>query len=73
MSALTVEVLDKTGYRLMLDTSDPEDEARLQNIEALLGSIAARRTGRARSSRKPCGQPPPTTTARCFKDETEAV
>ena len=36
MSALTVEVLDKTGYRLMLDTSDPEDEVASEHRGAVL-------------------------------------
>lgn len=40
VSALTAEVLDRTGYRLMLSTTDPEDENRLQNLDAMLGSMA---------------------------------
>ena len=59
VSALTVEVLDKTGYRLMLDTSDPEDEARLQNIEALLGSIAEEERVALEAVANHADQPPP--------------
>lgn len=40
VSTLTAEVLDRTGYRLMLSTSNPEDETRIENLDALLGSIA---------------------------------
>jgi DNA helicase-2/ATP-dependent DNA helicase PcrA len=39
VSSLLQEVLERTGYRLMLSTGTPEDEARLQNLDALLGSI----------------------------------
>lgn len=39
VSALLQEVLDTSGYKLMLCTGLPEDETRLQNLQALLGSV----------------------------------
>ena len=59
VSALAAEVLDRTGYRLMLSTASPEDEARLQNLDAMLGSIAEEERAALEALEQQQSQPPP--------------
>jgi DNA helicase-2/ATP-dependent DNA helicase PcrA len=59
VSALAAEVLDRTGYRLMLSTASPEDEARLQNLLAMLGSIAEEERAALEALEQQQSQPPP--------------
>jgi len=59
VSALTAEILERTGYRLMLSTADPEDEARLQNLDAMLGSIAEEERAALEAAEAQKAQAPP--------------
>lgn len=59
VSALAAEVLDRTGYRLMLSTASPEDEARQQNLDAMLGSMAEEERAALEALEQQQSQPPP--------------
>ncbi len=73
VSALAAETIEKTGYRLMLDTRDPEDEARLQNVEALLGSMAEEERLALEAVTNFTAQPPPDDGSALLWDEPQPL